>query len=427
MINTGSDRTPILLFSVSKILCLEGRTIRISFRPSLILVLILLVLSSNCNSYAQPPVLEKSWSLSTGNGMPLAILPDRKDNRFIYVALKSGGLAVLKRENNASAPQLVASVPRHLLKNLDVCALSSRGNLLYLALGDFFRATGQKAALAVLDISEPQKPQLKSIWQSEEKVRGASCIEISGSQLYLGAMSHGIYIFNLEPDRTKPTLLTVFKPDPNFPRQRPGRFAQPNVRDIKVSGNLMYTAYDAGGLRIIDLTDKSKPVERSKYINQKMIGRPQAYNGIALDYPFAYISLDYGGLEVLNIANPELIRQVAWLNPWRAGTRQNNWFNSPGHTNQIAYHSQSKRLFVSAGAAQLLIIDVNRPESPLLEQTLGRKQDKLGAWSVALEASQPSMLYLGYIKAVLPFRGGWNGLQAYRINGESFNAFGSSP
>lgn len=347
--------------------------------------------------------------------MPLHILPDTDRPGFIYVAMKDGGLVILN-ENRAGVRIAARVLPKDL-GGLPVTAVARRGDLLYVSLGDFFRAQGAPAGLATIDISKRTSPQVVSLWKSE-KQKGATCLCLHDDYLYLGMMSHGIGMFDIAAGT--PRYIGSFVPDLDFPKRNPGRIAHPNVRDIAVHGNRMYIAYDAGGLRIADITRPEAPVEIEKYLNAAMKGRPQAYNGIALDFnndsALAYLTIDYAGLEVVDLGEKDgRIRPVAWLNPWQAGTARNNWFNSAGHTNQIRLDRRAHKLYISAGDSELLVVDIADPGRPKITgDSVGTPRDGLGAWSVA-RAPESSRVYLGYINAFLPFRGKWNGIKAFPV------------
>lgn len=399
----------------------------------------MIVIASGGNTQAEPAKVQELWSLSAERGeMPLHILPDTDRPGFIYVAMKDGGLVILNEVR--TGVRIAARVLPKDLGRLPVTAVARRGDLLYAALGDFFRAQGAPAGLATIDISKRTSPQVLSLWKSQ-KQRGASCICLNNDYLYLGMMSHGIGIFDIA---ASPRYLGSFVPDINFPKKNPGRIAHPNVRDLAVHGDRMYIAYDAGGLRIADISRPDAPVEIEKYLNPGMKGRPQAYNGIALDLdpdldpdsgPIpcpdsspdsspdsgrVYLTTDYAGLEVVDLGGKEgkkdgRVRQIAWLNPWQAGTPGNNWFNSGGHTNQIRLDRQARKLFISAGDSELMVVDVSNPERPKITgDSVGTPRDGLGAWSVAT-APGSAKVYLGYINAFLPFRGKWNGIKAFPV------------
>ena len=142
-----------------------------------------------------------------------------------------------------------------------------------------------------------------------------------------------------------------------------------------------------------------------------MKGKQSAYNNIHINGDIAYTAVDYAGFEVLDISNPKRIRQLAWWNPWKAETNANNWFNSPGHTNQIAYDQKKKLVHLSAGDSELITIDVSDPKNPKRRGGYGEPKNKQGVWGLC---ASRGTIYLGYIRTIIPFRGSWAGIRAIR-------------
>ncbi|WP_019412492.1 LVIVD repeat-containing protein [Paenisporosarcina sp. TG20] len=65
-------------------------------------------------------------------------------------------------------------------------------------------------------------------------------------------------------DKTNPELLSTFKTD--FTGKIPGGST---VHDPKVHGNTLYLSHYSGGVRVVDITDPSSPVETGAYIPSK--------------------------------------------------------------------------------------------------------------------------------------------------------------
>ena len=112
-------------------------------RPSSTAFLVLLACCSLTHAQSKP--LERAWEYPTREAYPQAVVVDQTGKEHLFVALKSGGLAVLKL-NGAAAPKEAARVPINQLGKLDVMHLTQRGNLLFLALGDLFAIWGQRLA-----------------------------------------------------------------------------------------------------------------------------------------------------------------------------------------------------------------------------------------------------------------------------------------
>lgn len=355
---------------------------------------------------AESRVTPLIWEWPVRKGIPLQIEID-KTRPIMYVAMKDAGLQVFKLENPAP-PTLIAKVPRLLCGAMDAVALAQNGNYLYVGLGDLFAHHRSNYGLLTVDISLPQSPRVVSIWKSPQRTGGSSSILIHDGYLYLGAMSSGFAIFNLA-DVSCPQYITTIQPNPNFPVRNPNRVQHPNVRSLAASGQLLYVCNDAGGLRVFDISDKSAAKEIGCYLNQMLLDQQQAYNGIVLDPPFAYLTCDYAGVEVVEISDPRSIRQVAWWDPWRKDAGKNFWFGSKGHANQIEMDRNSRRLFVSAGDSELLVLDVRDPRHPRICAHYGNVKDSRGAWGVTVDKGTA---YLSFIRSFIPFRSTFCGIAA---------------
>ena len=348
------------------------------------------------------------WQIETPMSQPMAISPDIFGRPFIYVAHKSGGLTVI--DVSLKQPAVVANLSRRRLSDMDVMNLSQKDHYLYLSLGDFFGRNAH-AGLAVISVENPRRPRRLAVWKSPSKMQGSAIVAVQEPLAFLGAMQHGVMVFDVSNFREIEHLAT-YQPDVDFPRPNPGKTAHPNARGMTVRGRWLYVAYDAGGLRVIDLQDPRHPVEASRYINQSMINNAQAYNNIAIYGGRAYVTLDYAGLEILDIRNPRDIHQIGWWNPWKADSLTNLWFNSHGHTNQLVFDKKRKAVMVSAGDSELIAVDVSNSAHPRMLAQFGRPGNLFGCWGVAQD---DSMIYLAYIKTPVPFRGTWSGIKAVRI------------
>jgi hypothetical protein len=302
----------------------------------------------------------------------------------------------------------VARVSRSALGDADATTLVQRGTRLFVGLGDFFANQGARAGLALVDVQSPESPSVRSRWLSPTVLSGSTAMLLDGNHLFLGAKRHGVFIFDVSRSDTL-VRIAEFLPDPNFPKNNPGSTEYPNTRGLALSGNRLYVANDAGGLRIVDVTNRAAPVEVAKYLNTGALPKPQAYNSVVLAGSVAYLAVDYCGLEIVDIANPAALRQLGWWNPWGCETSANFWFNSPGHTNQLALDQSRGLAYLSAGASELVVIDVSDPSRPVLRGQFEASGGDQGAWGLALA---PDETYVTYILAAVPFRGTWAGVRA---------------
>lgn len=356
--------------------------------------------------------LQQAWQLELRGDTPQGIAVDGIGRPYLFVTLKSGGLAVLKTGRAAEVPAVEARIPIRDLGGLDAMHLTQRGKRLYLALGDLFNAQGAKAGLAIVDVATPKTPKVLGVWSTPQKVNGSAIVVVDDKYAYVGAMSEGLMILDIQ-NPAKIQLVSTFRPDPNFPRPNPGKVQHPNVRGFALDGDRLFVAYDAGGIRVLDVKDRSQPREIGRYLNAGMGQKQQAYNNLILDGDRLFAAIDYAGLEILDVKRPAAIRQLGWWNPWQAHTLQNLWFNSPGHTNQLEYDRQRHLIYLSAGDSELQVVDVSKPNRPELVGHVGSTKDGRGTWGVTVG---PDTVYLTYMQALIPFRGTWSGVIAVKRN-----------
>ena len=370
-----------------------------------ILVLLAITLGFLTHSALADPI-EEHWAYPTGWVIPLSIDVKPADRPIVFIAQKEGGVLILRERNNRP-PKRLATIPKRQLGQLDASDLQLVGDRLYVALGGHFRH-GSPGGLAIIDVANPEKPQVLSVWQDETGRSGAAKVLVNNRLAFVGAMEDGVHILDIR-DPAAPRHLSTVKMDPNFPKPNPNAVAMPNARGMDVRGDLLFIANDAGGLRVVTIADPSSPVEISKYINGRMGDKQQAYNSVLIDGNYAYLGLDYCGLEVVDIRNPREIRQAAWWNPWSCETPKNMWFGSAGHVNQLELNRRKNRLYMSAGDSELIELDVSNPTQPRHVKTHGRLQDGLAVWGVAIHRDTA---YLSYIRSFFPFRGTWTGVKA---------------
>ncbi len=365
----------------------------------------LITLTGAWTAPAAEPVL---WEYPTGRANPQALLVDGRRPDVLYVALKERGVEVLRIGDRAGR---IGGVGRGELAGLHAMNLWQRGDLLFVALGSFFDARGAHAGLGVVDVRDPRRPELLSVWKSKERRRGSAVVVADERHAYLGAMDAGVMSFDVA-DPARPKHLATFQPDVHFPRRDPGKIQHPNARGMELKGDLLFVCYDAGGVRVLDVSDPAAPAEVGRYINSQMDHKQSAYNNITIDGDRAYLAIDYAGFEVLDVRDPKAMRQLAWWNPWDADTNANLWINSPGHTNQLVFDKRGRRVFLSAGDSELLVLDVADPRRPKPLPGYGEPKNNAGVWGLA---ARGDTVYLAYIKTIVPFRGEWAGIRAIRV------------
>jgi hypothetical protein len=361
----------------------------------------------DCAALAAAP-LTRLWDFQTTSALPQSLVADRNGRPYLYLAQKEGGLVVLDLSQPGGGAKAVAALPIRALGGLHAMNLVQEGDRLFIALGDLFAAGGSKAGLTIIDVSQPTQPRLLSLWTSATLLKGSATVLVSGRYAYLGAMREGVFIFDVSDPRIIVPVSTI-QPDVNFPRPNPNSMQHPNARGLAIEGDLLFVAYDSGGIRVIDVADKAKPREVARYINAAVGNKQQAYNNIVIKGRLAYAAVDYCGLEILDVGDPRAIRQVGWWNPWRCETMSNAWLNSPGHTNQLVLDASRQLVYLSAGDSELQVVSVKEPAHPVLAGYFGAPKDGRGTWGLAVTDRN---VFLTYIRALIPFRGGWAGVTA---------------
>ena len=335
---------------------------------------------------------------------------DRLDRPYLYIASKEGGLRIFNI-SDLSAPQSVKVIPTADLGGLQVMSLEQYGRYLYLALGNHFPGVVQSPGMAIVDVDEPEAAIVTDFWASPDfSSGGAGVVRAEGDYAYLGGMDNGLIILDVA-DKEHIAHVRNFKPDLDFPHgpPPPGDTAKFNARGMEIRNDTLWLCYDRGGLRVIDVRDKSAPVEFSRYCNSILTGFATAYNNIILRGNLAFLAIDYCGVEVLDVSDPLHIAQKGWWEPWTCPT--NNpfvWGGSPGHANELAYDEDCKLLFVATGKSDLHILSVSDPAQPDSCGFFGGVDNQIGTWGVDLWQNS---LFLSYIFTVVPFQSNWTGVK----------------
>lgn len=280
---------------------------------------------------------------------------DRRPSKpFLYSANLELGLGIYDISN----PNAIATVQDYGIANfdnLDVAAIQQRGNSLFVGLGDFHVNTNAATGLAILDISNPAMPVVTSIWDSTVYKHGITHLTVSGNYAYLATMKDGIIILNVS-DEHHIRFESSLQLDLNFPS--PSSNAH-NARGLALKNDTLYVSFDRGGLRAVDVSDKKHPKEVYKYINSDLnASAAAAYNDVVIKEHYAFVAVDYCGLEVVDIGTIPF-QPVQWYNPW--GCNFTNWSGAAIHTNELVLANSDSLLFVSAGQSDLLVFDVTNP------------------------------------------------------------------
>lgn len=365
--------------------------------------------SQPCNNWL---VTHQADIASTCNQNVMTMMHDALNRPYLYVANKEAGLKIYNI-SVISTPSLVATVPISLYDSLHVMSLSQDGNYVYLALGNTFAAS--KTGMAIVDVTIPTAPAVTDYWELAGSTSGAGIVKVEGNYAYLGGMLHGLLVLDIS-NKSNIVFVSQFIPNINWPVNNPSNPTMYNARGMEVKNSIVYLCYDAGGIRIINCTNKSAPMETGHWCNPVMytpLNHPKAYNNIVLNDTLAYVAVDYAGMEVLNIKDTGNITMTGWWNPYNSPS--NNWFTSPSHANELAYDSNCERVYLSTGKSDMMVVDVSKPAAPDSCNYYGGVSNGIGTWGIAFYQAQYSMA-LSYICTLgIPFASNWTGVKLLSV------------
>ncbi|MCB0430081.1 MAG: T9SS type A sorting domain-containing protein [Flavobacteriales bacterium] len=341
------------------------------------------------------------------SGLTLTMTHDQSGKPYLYVANKEAGLTVYDL-STPSFPTQVASIPLAQLDSLQVMNLSQYGDYIYLATGTHFN-NNESSGMAIVNVSDPVSPVVTATWKHPTGTGGSGIVKVEDNMAYLGAMGNGLVLLDVT-NKDSIRLVSTFIPDINWPVNNPTASLY-NARGMVVQDSIVYLCYDAGGLRIINCTDPLHPRETGRYCNPVMytpINRPRAYNNIVIRDTLAYVTVDYCGLEVIDIRDTSIMTLAGWWNPYDCPN--NNWFTSPSHANEIALDTTCNRLYLSTGKSDLMVLDISDPTTPDSCNFYGGADNNIGTWGVSLYDHH---IYLSYICTLgVPFASNWSGIKS---------------
>ncbi len=342
----------------------------------------------------------------------MSAIHDQQGKNYLYVAGKERGL-VIYDVSNIAAPMQIDSIKTSDMQNMEVMSVSQNGNYLYLALGNIF-VNSSTPGMAIVDVSDPTHVVLKSVWKYNIQSGGAGIVKTEGNYAYLGAMRRGLMILDIS-DKTNIVLISVFKPDISYPNPTNPDSLKYNARGLAVKNSIVYLCDDAGGIRIIDATNKAVPQEKGHYANPAVYSKARAYNNVALDDTLLYVSVDYCGMEILSVADIYNVKMVSWWNPWHCESPSNIWLNSNGHTNELQYDPACKIVFLASGKSEVIAVNVADPTNPDSCTKYTTSGGNVGTWGLALYNNLIYACYI-YVPTGIPFYSNWSGVKAFSWN-----------
>lgn len=363
----------------------------------LFLVCVLLSLSAKSQSCSTLSLQYQSSVNGTCSQMFMTMQQDQMGRPYLYAAAKEGGLQIYDI-STLSNPSLVSGVFISSFQGLHVMNVSQDSVWLYLALGNHFGTAKQWSGMAIVDVSDPILPVVSDLWiDSTMNVSGSGIVLAKNNFAYVGAMGNGLVILDVS-DKNNIVFASRLMPDITYPQATLIDTAKYNVRGLFVQEDLLFMCYDRGGFRIVSVADKLNPLELGKYSNPMLNGifMPRAYNNVIVNNHLAYVTIDYCGLEILDISDSLNISLVSWWNPWNCpGTNPvAQWNTSDGHTNELALDSDCDVLFISTGKSDMYVVDVSNPLLPDSCGFYGGVSNNLGTWGIS---SAFNKVFLSYI------------------------------
>ncbi len=373
-----------------------------SLRIPTSILCILLIFESRSQSCINATPSWQADIAGTCNQMVMTMAHDNSGKPFLYVANKEAGLKIYDISNLGS-PILKKTLPPSLYDTLDVMNLFQQGNYLYLALGNHFSKT-QPSGMAIVDIDTPEAAYVSDFWTLQGSLGGAGIVAAEGNYAYLGAMGNGLVVLDVT-DKNNIVYKSKIVPDINYPTPSPNPDLY-NARGMEVKNDVVYLCYDAGGIRIINVADKSKPMETGRFSNPLLNGKPRAYNNCVLDDTLLYVAVDYCGLEIINVKDTSKLSITGKWNPYNCPAI--NWFNTPVHANEIKLDRACQVLFISTGKSDLYVINITDPTNPDSCNIYGGVSNSIGSWGVDIFENK---IFVSYVCAIIPFSSNWTGVK----------------
>lgn len=114
-------------------------------------------------------------------------------------------------------------------------------------------------------------------------------------------------------------------------------------RGVHVVGDYAYIAAQAGGLRIVDVSDPSQPREVG------FSDAPDSARSVFVSGDYAYVADEFAGLHVINVSNP--------ASPYQTGV-----YNTPGRAFDVFV--KGRYAYVADGAYGIIAVNVTNPQFP---------------------------------------------------------------
>ena len=327
---------------------------------------------------------------------------DSRNEAYLYSANLSFGLGIYDISDPSNIGEIV-ELEVNIFQDLSVSTIQQIDNYLYVGLGDF-QTENPASGLAILDITVPGAPILKDIWVSDDFVFGVSHLDVYDGIVYLSVMDDGLLILDAN-DVSDIQFVSSFIPDLTFPETSAGHHQGRGITKVE---DILYYTFDRGGFRSIDVSDIYHPKEIQKYINPDLIDKAiAAYNDVVIIDNYAYISVDYCGMEVLDIST-EPWTLIEWYDP--VDCQGLNWFGAELHTNELVSACNDSLLFVSGGNSEVIVFDISIPTELKRVGGFFELDNELAAYGLHVMGDKIAVSYINN-PLNIPFVGNWGGLK----------------
>ena len=239
--------------------------------------------------------------------------------------------------------------------------------------------------LLILDITDPSAPM--ALGRLDMPNHAANRIAVSGTTVYVAAYEQGLRIVDAS--------------NPSAPVQRGSYVPSGDASDIAISGSLAFLATYTLGVRIVDVSNAYAPSEVG------FIGDPTFATGVAVSGGLAYVAGDID-LKIYDVGHPTAPRELgalatpdftqsvclagnlALVTDTTRGLRvidvtdpgapsETGFYHTPGRARDVS--ASGSHVFVADDDAGLRVLDVSHPEAPVEAGAVGTPGE---AYSVAL-------------------------------------------
>lgn len=332
---------------------------------------------------------------------------DIDQDNIAYVAANNDGLIIYDTQLDQIVP--IDTFPPSFFEGLIPTNITQTESYLYVSTGGF--QGGDFVGLYKFRREGNGQLRYLSHWMTTEFEHGCAIVKIKEDVAIMGVMEDGLLFIDVSREDSL-TFIGHLTLDQNFPKP-PGLLSVPHSRGLAIHDNYAYVCHDAGGLRVVDISDPFQPKEVAKYVNQWILeNAARAYNNISIQFPYAFIAVDYCGLEIVDISNPLNPQTVDHLNLWDCDPT--NWRDGKGHANELFIHN-NEILFVSGGDSDILALDITDPRNIKLAGQHGMPYDSMATWGFALGEDRILACYIDnrfpYLFYPQPFYSEYSGVQ----------------